>query len=170
MRVALLLNSTYEVLSFITYKKIFKHIIKDSCEIIDYWDEEVHWASGKMKLPAVLRLKKHIKRNFINSNFSRKALIKRDKSRCLYCDLKLSPAQITVDHILPRDLGGITSFTNCVVACQPCNSKKGNFTLEQAGMKLLRKPTHPSFSSHYYYSNNHYSSWHPSWDDFLTNC
>ena len=141
----LLLNASYEVLSFITEKKAFKLLIKEKVEVVSSWNDLVNWGDGKIKHPATLRLKKHVRRNYFNSNFSRKALVKRDRSTCQYCGKKLTASMITIDHVLPRAQGGVTSFVNCVVCCQLCNNKKADKTPEQAGMKLLRKPTHPSF-------------------------
>ena len=32
-----------------------------------------------------------------------------------------------------------------MVACHPCNSRKGDLTPEEAGMKLLRQPRRPDW-------------------------
>jgi hypothetical protein len=162
----LLLNASYEVLCFIPERKVCKLIIKDKVEVISDWDDYIIWGKGKVRHPSILRLKTHIRRNFFNSNFSRKALIKRDKSTCQYCSKKLPASQITIDHVLPRAQGGITSFTNCVVCCHTCNNKKADKTPEQANMVLLKKPTHPSFATHNYVSDPQ-EYWHHDWDDFL---
>ncbi len=162
----LLLNASYEVLSFIPERKVFKLLIKDKVEVISSWDDQINWGKNKIKHPAILRLKNHVRRNYYNSNFSRKALIKRDRSSCQYCGIKLTASQITVDHVMPRAQGGTTSFTNCVVCCQICNNKKADRTPEQAGMALMKKPTHPSFSSAHYVADPQ-EFWHRDWDDFL---
>lgn len=162
----LLLNASYEVLSFIPEKKVFKFLVKDKVEVVSTWEEFITWGSGKLKHPSILRLKNHVRRNFFNANFSRKALIKRDKGICQYCSKKLIASQITIDHVLPRAQGGGTSFTNCVICCQTCNAKKADRTPEQAAMVLLKKPTHPSFTACYYVSDPQ-DHWHHDWDDFL---
>lgn len=164
----LLLSSTYQVINFIPERKVFKLLFKDKVEVISAWDETFYWGSGSVKHPSILRLKNHVRKNYFNSNFSRKALIKRDRSTCQYCSRKLTASQITVDHVLPRAQGGITSFTNCVVCCQICNNKKADKTPEQAAMVLLKKPTHPSFSAHHYIADQQ-EFWAPEWDDFLSN-
>lgn len=166
MKKTLLLDASYQVISFIPERKMFKLLFKDKCEVISNWDDIVFWGSGKVQHPAIMRLKKHVKKNYFNSSFSRKALIKRDKNTCQFCSRKLSPSQITVDHVLPRAQGGITSFVNCVVSCQDCNNKKADKTPEQAGMRLLKRPTHPSFSINAQVSEPQ-EFWHSSWEDFL---
>lgn len=163
----LLLNASYEVLSFIPERKVYKLLIKDKVEIISSWEDDIRWTDGKIKHPSILRLKNHVKRNYFNSNFSRKALVKRDRNTYQYCGKKLIASQITVDHVLPRAQGGVTSFTNCVVCCQICNNKKADKTPEQANMVLLKKPTHPSFSTQYYVSDTQ-EYWHTDWDGFLS--
>lgn len=49
------------------------------------------------------------------------------------------------EHIVPRSLGGMNTLQNLVVACAPCNTGKGNYTL--AEMRLNdprdRPPTVP---------------------------
>lgn len=72
----LLLNSSYEVLQFVGYKKAVKLISKDKCEIIANWQDDITWSSGSLKHPAILRLKNTVRRNYFNSNFSRKAMVK----------------------------------------------------------------------------------------------
>lgn len=62
------------------------------------------------------------------------SILKRDGYRCQYagCDRKGT----TVDHVLPRCQGGLSTWANLVACCQKCNSTKGGRTPEQAGMKL----------------------------------
>ncbi len=162
----LLLNASYQVDSFIDLKKALKHIVKEKVEIISTWEDTIRYGEGKMRIPSILRLKNPIRRAYFNSNFSRKALVKRDKSTCQYCGKHLSSVNVTIDHVLPRAQGGITSYSNCVVACQACNNYKADKTPEQAKMILRRKPTHPTFSSirNAVDSQEH---WHKDWDDFL---
>jgi 5-methylcytosine-specific restriction endonuclease McrA len=39
-----------------------------------------------------------------------------------------APQQLTFDHVVPRRLGGRTSWENILTACAPCNLKKGGRT------------------------------------------
>jgi|SRR5579859_813698 len=163
----LLLNSTYEPLSFLSERRALKLIFKDKCDIINNWNDDIVWQSGKIKLPAIIKLKYYIRRNIvITNNFSRKILIKRDKSQCKYCFKKLTSSQITIDHIIPKSQGGITSFDNCVVSCLDCNYRKGSKTLEQSGLILLEKPFHPLSPSYGLFLDSR-EVWHPSWNNYL---
>lgn len=43
---------------------------------------------------------------------------------CHYCGQSVSPAELTLDHVVPLIRGGRTSKGNCVAACKDCNSRK----------------------------------------------
>lgn len=75
--------------------------------------------------------------------FTRRNLYRRDQLRCQYCGRRPGTRSLTIDHVLPRSLGGTTSWTNCVLACAECNGRKGGRTPEQVGMKLLKPPVRP---------------------------
>ncbi len=44
--------------------------------------------------------------------------------RCAYCDVALTPATLTKDHIIPLYRGGSNFAANLVPACKSCNSAK----------------------------------------------
>lgn len=76
---------------------------------------------------------------------SRRNLFKRDKYTCQYCGIQPGPEELTIDHIMPRSRGGITSFENCVLACVECNKLKADKTPDEADMKLRKTPKKPSW-------------------------
>lgn len=53
-------------------------------------------------------------------------ILKRDNYICHYCGNEGN----TVDHIIPRCKGGISSPGNLVCACNKCNSSKGHQSYE----------------------------------------
>lgn len=59
----------------------------------------------------------------------RLAIYMRDDFKCAYCRRLLThtacPFDLTIDHLLPRALGGDHSIKNLVTACRSCNSRKG---------------------------------------------
>jgi 5-methylcytosine-specific restriction endonuclease McrA len=165
MNKALLLNNTYEVISLISDRKALKLVYKGKVDIISEWKEVVVGLINKViKLPAILKLKYYIKKNFSRLAFSRKMLFKRDNYQCLYCGKQLRPNQATVDHILPKCKGGISSFDNCATSCYPCNAKKGKRTLEQAQMSLITEPRTPA---KYLYYLSEGDRWHPEWSNYF---
>lgn len=99
------------------------------------------------RVPEIILLTRYDKVPQPKVHFSRRNLFKRDRMTCQYCGSKPGSHELTIDHVLPRSKGGDTSWTNCVLACIDCNTKKGNKTPEQAGMKLRKKPKQPRASS-----------------------
>lgn len=43
---------------------------------------------------------------------------------CHYCGARVSPRELTLDHIVPLVRGGHSTRGNCVPACKACNSRK----------------------------------------------
>jgi 5-methylcytosine-specific restriction endonuclease McrA len=74
------------------------------------------------------------------SKFTRKNLFLRDQHECQYCSKQFVNEQLTIDHVIPRSLGGGTSWTNCVAACKKCNGMKGNKL-----MKPIREAVKPTW-------------------------
>ncbi len=70
--------------------------------------------------------------------FCRRNIWKRDRRLCQYCGIEPAMDEVTVDHIVPRSKGGLSTFENCVLACISCNLKKGNRMPAQTGMRLRR--------------------------------
>jgi len=79
--------------------------------------------------------------------FSRKNIFKRDHHTCQYCGAQPGPDALTIEHILPRSKGGLSSWENCVLACVPCNKQKADRTPEHAGMRLRSQPKKPSWKT-----------------------
>ena len=78
--------------------------------------------------------------------FSRLNIYARDDDTCQYCAARLGRSQLNLDHVIPRTLGGRTSWENIVCSCIVCNLRKGGRTPEQAGMKLVRAPSRPRWT------------------------
>jgi 5-methylcytosine-specific restriction endonuclease McrA len=79
--------------------------------------------------------------------FSRRNLFKRDRLTCQYCGLQPGPSELTVDHVVPRSRGGVSTWENCVLACVECNKRKADRSPAQAGLKLRRVPKKPSWKT-----------------------
>jgi 5-methylcytosine-specific restriction endonuclease McrA len=141
----LLLNFTYQPLSFINERSAIKLILKDKVEIINNWDTSHNYPSGMMQHPSVLRMKYMIKYIPVVMKYNSHAVFKRDKMKCQYCGFKFKTSDLSIDHILPQSRGGKSGWLNCVTACKWCNNKKGNKLPEEADMKLISSPKIPNF-------------------------
>jgi len=95
-----------------------------------------------VKMPAVIRLISVLGRKKV-VKFSRINVLTRDGFSCQYCGEKKPTVELNYDHVLPKSRGGKTTWSNIVSSCIPCNSRKGNRTPEEAGMRLLKAPICP---------------------------
>lgn len=56
------------------------------------------------------------------------------RTRCFYCRRRVDFNKITIDHLYPRDFGGITITSNLEPACRECNSQKSNMNQYEYGV------------------------------------
>jgi 5-methylcytosine-specific restriction endonuclease McrA len=94
-------------------------------------------------MPSVVRFLRALRGRRKVVKFSRENVYTRDKGRCQYCDVKVTRAEFTYDHVVPKSRGGKTEWTNVVCSCVPCNQTKKNRTPVQAGMRLRVEPVKP---------------------------
>lgn len=50
------------------------------------------------------------------------------RGTCHYCGAVVSPAELTLDHVVPVSRGGRSSKGNCVPSCKECNTRKKQLT------------------------------------------
>ena len=64
----------------------------------------------------------------MSSAFKRQVKAQRLASKpiCHYCGVALSADTATLEHIVPRSIGGTHSPYNVVLACGPCNAKRAD--------------------------------------------
>ena len=65
--------------------------------------------------------------------------------------------------MVPRSLGGRSTWENVVTSCVDCNRRKGGRTPRQAHLKLLRKPERPRWTplANLMWSSVRYQEWRP---------
>jgi 5-methylcytosine-specific restriction endonuclease McrA len=145
MEQVLLLNITYEPLKIINWKKAITLFLLGKVEVLEEYGREIHSVSFSVKLPSVVRLLRMVKKTKTPVKFSRQNIYTRDKYRCQYCGAKFGPEELTYDHVVPRSRGGKTKWDNIVTCCIRCNRKKGGRTPAEARMRLIRKPSQPTW-------------------------
>lgn len=138
----LVLNQNYEPMSVCDLKRAIILICLGKAEIIEKDSGVIRSVSFSIPLPLVVRVLMYVRVPAKRIVLTRKNIIKRDGHICQYCGRKDMP--MTVDHVIPKHLGGDDSWENLVCACVSCNSKKGNRSLEQSHMNLFRKPRKPN--------------------------
>lgn len=127
--------------------------------------ELIQSVSFKIRVPRVIMLlvfdrlpKKEVK-------FTRHNIFERDRDTCQYCGEVFSRKDLNLDHIIPRDRGGPTTWENIVCSCIPCNTRKSNRTPTEAGIRLIRKPKKPKWRP--FVQVNFALDYHDSWKHFL---
>lgn len=127
--------------------------------------ESIRTVSFRIRVPRVILLlffdrlpKKEVK-------FTRHNIFERDKNTCQYCGRAFERKDLNLDHVIPRDRGGPTTWENIVCSCVDCNTLKANRTPQEAGMRLIRKPKRPRWRP--FVQVNLEFHCHESWKHFL---
>lgn len=139
----LVLTQSYQPHRVIPWQKAITMLFDGKVEVLSEYDEDIRSVSLTVKMPAVVRLVRHVRHARRGVKFSRANVLTRDGFACQYCGRVGSPRELTFDHVVPRAQGGRTTWENIVTACASCNSRKGGRTPEQAAMKLSRAPARP---------------------------
>ncbi len=105
----------------------------------------IHTVQFALRIPSVLLLRLFDRVPVKEVRFSRRAIFERDRYQCQYCGRKFSEHELTMDHVIPREHGGRTTWENIVTSCIYCNSEKANRMPHQAGMRLMKKPERPKW-------------------------
>ncbi len=139
----LVLNQDYQAIGVCSVERAFVLTLLKKAEMLsDNPKRQLRSITGDFRFPSIIRLYRYVHIPYKKVNLSRHNIFKRDRNRCVYCGTKDS---LTIDHVVPRSLGGRDSWDNLVTACQKCNAKKGSMTPEEAGMAMRHQPFRPSF-------------------------
>jgi 5-methylcytosine-specific restriction endonuclease McrA len=108
-------------------------------------DHYITTPSRLIKTPHVVQLLRFDKVPRQEVKFSRANIYLRDQNRCQYCGKKFPSSELSLDHVMPISRGGKSTWENVVCACLPCNVRKGNKLLQEAGIRLIRHPHRPKW-------------------------
>jgi len=136
-------SKNYLPVSRVNIKRAIVLLVTGKAEPLDFSGKgySVHSPSVVLLVPEQIRLTMTAtERVWKVPPVNRREVLRRDKHACQYCG---STKQLTLDHVIPRSKGGKHSWDNVVIACEPCNSRKGDRTPQQAGMILRTKPRAP---------------------------
>ena len=140
----LVISATWEPMYRVGWQRAMTLWATGRVEVLDtYVERVVRTVGARFALPSLIRLRTGGTPYRGGVRFSRENVYRRDKGRCQYCNTVVRRHEITYDHVVPRRVGGPTSWQNLVLACRPCNQSKGGRTPEQAGMRLKTRPTAP---------------------------
>lgn len=142
----LVLNATYEPLSVVSLRRAIVLLLKNKAEVLEVAEQRVRAANLSMPTPLVIRLVYYVRvPHKMSIPLTRRSLFLRDSYTCQYCGVTPPKAHLTVDHVVPKVRGGISTWENVVCACQECNLRKGARTPEEAHMTLRSLPERPRY-------------------------
>jgi 5-methylcytosine-specific restriction endonuclease McrA len=118
-----------------------------------------------LRLPQILLLQRFDRVPVQDTKLNRRNVFERDQYRCQYCGEVFPESRLNLDHVIPRDRGGRTSWENLVTSCISCNSRKANRLPHQAGLRLRQQPVRPKHRP--FLSLLHRNGSRESWKPFL---
>ena len=140
----LVLDVGYQPVARIPWERAVTLLWEQKVEVVESYDDKpLRSASWSIMMPAVIRFLRALAGRKKAIKFSRESVYARDGGRCQYCGKNVPRQEATYDHVVPRIAGGATRWENILIACIPCNQRKGGRTPEQAGMKALSVPMRP---------------------------
>lgn len=169
---ALVLNADFRPLSYFplslwSWQEAIKAVFLDRVNIVANYERTVRSPSFEMRLPSVIALKEYVP-SARRPAFTRFNVFLRDRFSCQYCGDRLPTHDLTFDHVIPRSLGGRTTWDNVVAACAPCNLAKGNRLPDICGMRPLMRPEQPTTHQLQEHGRAFPPNFlHESWRDFL---
>ena len=163
----LVLNRVWQAVNIVGVKRAFSLLLQDHAQAIhsgegyfdimngDDWIKfsienppkpgapVVRTVKLTLRVPSVLILKAYDKLPAQEVKFHRRAVFERDKYVCQYCGKEFKENELNLDHVIPRDYGGKTTWENIVTSCISCNSRKANRLPHEARMHLVKQPERP---------------------------
>lgn len=168
----LVLNRNYSAVHVIRVRRAFRLLSKEHAEVVSQTGEEwntydletwievsqarhlfpkedgdwVHTVNLTIRVPRIIRLLLFDRMPHRAVKFNRRNIFARDGNRCQYCGRRFPTPELSLDHVVPRSRGGLSTWTNMVCACSTCNARKGGKLPKEARMSLIRKPHRPKTS------------------------
>ncbi len=148
----LVLNANFEPLNVCTTRRAMGLILSGKALMVMNGRGVIKTVSRTLPRPSIIRLDHMVHRPRPRIKLTRREVFRRDDYTCQYCG-RHAP-DLTVDHILPKHLGGQHIWTNVVAACAYCNHRKGGRTLEESHMTLPKIPKEPPANARYIFGRH----------------
>lgn len=183
----LVLNRLYMAVRVVTVRRAFSLLLRNLAEVVSveqagYLSYDIHsWIElsqlkaqyerenndfvktvrFEIAVPRIVRLLSYDRLPRQDVKLNRRNIYARDHSTCQYCGKKFPTQELSLDHVVPRSLGGKTTWDNLVCSCVYCNAKKGGRTPHQAHMHLHKLPVKPKRNPviNLRLGSDKYSSW-----------
>lgn len=160
----LVLNANFEPVNVCDTRRAIVLLLAEKASLVVNGRGEIKTVSRSFPRPSVIRLQKMVSRPRFVLKLTRREVFRRDNYTCQYCGKITS--DLTIDHVIPRHLGGRHIWSNVASACPACNHRKGGRMLTEVNMHLLRPPGEPPSSAQYIFGKHSPSN--TEWEIFLT--
>jgi 5-methylcytosine-specific restriction endonuclease McrA len=148
----LVLNANFEPINVCNSRRAIGMMLDGRAALIANGRGVIQTVSRTFPLPSVIRLEHMVQRPRPHIKLSRREVFRRDNYTCQYCGRKM--LNLTIDHVMPRHLGGMHVWTNVVTACSACNHQKGGRRLEESRMSLMVIPREPPANASYIFGRH----------------
>lgn len=151
-------------LSTISWQESIKYMFLEKVSVLEWYDDwVVHSVNWSTPVPAVVILKEYMKKKTA-IRYSKQNVFLRDDYRCAYCGTEVNKKTATIDHILPKCMGGKTTFENTITSCGSCNSRKGH----NSKIRPKKTPVRPTYFQLIEMRRKYpFEIHHPSWTAYL---
>lgn len=127
----LVLNANFEPINVCNLQRAIGLILTNRATLVLNGRGEIRTVNRVFPRPSIIRLQHMVHRPRPKVKLTRREIFRRDNYTCQYCGRHTN--DLTVDHVIPRHLGGQHTWTNVVTACAACNHRKGGRTLLKQG-------------------------------------
>lgn len=148
----LVLNANFEPINICSTRRAMGLLLTGKADMVVNGRGYIRTIKELLPRPSVIRLESQVHRPRPHVRLTRREVFRRDNYTCQYCGKH--DGGLTVDHVLPRHLGGQHIWTNVVAACPSCNHRKGGRKLEESRMVLLHKPKEPPANALYIFGRH----------------
>jgi 5-methylcytosine-specific restriction endonuclease McrA len=148
----LVLNANFEPINVCNTRRAINLVLTGKADLILNGRGKIRTVSRSYPRPSIIRLGRMIKRPRPQVKLTKKEVLRRDNYTCQYCGNHVP--YLTIDHVVPRSMGGELTWDNLVTACPSCNHRKGGRTVEQAHMRLIKRPVEPPSSAMYIFARH----------------
>ena len=159
----LVLNANFEPLNVCTTRRAMGLVLNGKADLVMNGRGFIRTVTRSYPRPSIIRLDAMIHRPRPRVRLTKREILRRDNYICQYCGQRVS--YLTIDHVIPRHIGGEHIWENLVAACPNCNHRKGNHTPDQVHMRLLHPPKEPPTSAFYLFSR--YLGENQEWVPFI---
>lgn len=128
-------------------------------------EEMIHSVTLALRVPKIIVLAVYDRLPRLEVKFTRHNVFMRDNFTCQYCQKFLPETKLNLDHVIPRDKGGKTTWENIVTSCVKCNTRKSNKLPHEANMHPRAAPFAPRWRPLYGILER--GNGDESWEEFL---